>query len=178
VGSALLCLKEIEYFGAEQSGTVSERLQGLIDRLLQPLESEWLGEPQSGAVVPRVKALRMKILPDMVQQRVDESERVRRWSQLADIYLAQQVSCYPPDYLVSRPSADRLLETIERYEEDLTDQVRVHGALKVIMQVGEAIEVSPQRNRADAVDPLMAQIETDLQGMLDELAEESPPWAE
>ncbi|MFV1963927.1 MAG: lysophospholipid acyltransferase family protein [Pirellulaceae bacterium] len=178
VGWALLCLKEIEYFGKPQSGTMPDRLQGLIDRLLHPLESEWLDEPQTGLVVPRVKALRMKILPDMVQQRVGEDERERRWSQLADVYLAQQVSCYPPDYLVSRPSVDRLLETIERYEEDLTDQVRVHGSLKVIIQVGEAIEVSPQRDRTAETDPIMTRIEADLQGMLDQLAEESPLWEE
>jgi hypothetical protein len=176
VGLALLCLKEIEYFGGEQSGAVQQRLQGLIDRLLQPLENEWLGKPQQGAVVPRVKALRMKILPEMVQQRISGDERQRRWKQLADIYLAQQVSCYPPDYLVERPSVDRLLETIERYEEDLTDQVRLHGAFKVIIQVGEAIEVSPQRDRTAHVDPLMGQIEMGLQGMLDQLAQESSLW--
>jgi 1-acyl-sn-glycerol-3-phosphate acyltransferase len=176
VGLTLLCLKEIEYFGGEQSGMIQERLQGLIDRLLQPLEIEWLGKPQQGAVVPRVKALRMKILPEMVQQRISEDERQRRWTQLADIYLAQQVSSYPPDYLVERPSIDRLLETIERFEEDLTDQVRLHGTFKVIIQVGEAIEVSPQRDRTAKVDPLMGQIEKGIQGMLDQLALESPSW--
>jgi hypothetical protein len=146
---------------------------GLIDRLLQPLETEWLGRPQTGSVVPRVKALRMKLLPDMVKGGLAEEERQRRWRQLADIYLAQQVASYPSDYL-KRPSVDRLLETLERYEEDLTDKARVHGSLHAIIQVGEAIEVSPQRDRHAEVDPLMARIEFELQSMLDQLAEESP----
>ena len=177
VGRALLCLKELEYFGEEKEGPLEDRLQQLINRLLEPLENEWLGAPQSGLVIPRVKALRMKILPEMVRGQVDAAERQRRWTQLADIYLAQQVSCYPPDYL-SHPSVDRMLETIERYEEDLTDQVRVHGSLKVIIQVGRALEVTAARDRTAKVDPLMVQLEHELQGMLDALAQESPLYEE
>ena len=65
---------------------------------------------------------------------------------------------------------------MQRFEEDLTDQVQVHGELKVVIEIGEAIEVSPERDRQAEVDPLMYQIETTLQGMLDELAKESPIW--
>lgn len=177
VGRALLCLKEIEYFGREQNGAFEDRLAGLIDRLLGPLEEEWLGSQQQGPVVPRVKNLRMKILPEMVQGTIDESERQRRWQQLAAIYLAQQVSCYPPDYL-SMPTVDRLLETIERFEEDLTDKARVHGSLHAIIQVGEAIDVAPDRDRKAETDPIMARLVHDLQAMLDKLAVESPVYRE
>jgi hypothetical protein len=117
-------------------------------------------------------------MPEMVHGTLPEQERQRRWQQLADIYLAQQVSCYPHDYLSERPSVDRLLETVERYEEDLTDRTRVHGNLKVIIQVGEPIEVSPQRTRDRAADPLLGQIRAQLQAMLDVLALESPVWKE
>ncbi len=178
IGLSLLALKEIEYFGRPQVGKLDERLNGLIDRLLTPLEESWLDGPQTGPVVPRVKALRMKILPDMVHGNLSQTERNKRWNQLADIYLSQQVASYPPDYLTSNPSVDRLLETVERYEEDLTDKVTVHGNLHAIIQVGEAIEVSPKRNRKAEVDSLTDQIEIDVQGMLDELAIESPIWQE
>ncbi|MBC8354812.1 MAG: 1-acyl-sn-glycerol-3-phosphate acyltransferase [Planctomycetes bacterium] len=173
VGRGLLCLKEIEHFGQEQAGRFEDRLTGLVDRLLQPLEEEWIGRAQSGSVVPRVKALRMKLMPDMVNGELPEEERQRRWKQLTDIYVAQQVSCYPSDYL-ARPSVDRFLETLERYEEDLTDKARVHGSLHAIIEVGEPIEVSPKRDRNAKVDPLMARIECDLQSMLARLADESP----
>lgn len=176
IGQALLCLKEIEYFGQAQQGRLHERIERLIDRLLSPLEDEWLNGEHGGGVVPRVKALRMKILPDMIEGRIDEADRARRWGQLSDIYLAQQVSCYPPDYLTDYRSVDRLLETVERFEEDLTDRVRVHGSLKAVIEIGEPIEVSPQRDRKAPVDPLMAALERDLTAMLARLAEESRPY--
>lgn len=178
IGKGLLALKEIEYFGRPQSGTLQERLEGLVDRLLGRLEEFWLGGVQHGPVVPRVKNLRTKILPAMVEGKLPEDERQRRWDQLADIYLAQQVASYPPDYISDQPSIDRLLETVERYEEDLTDVVTPHPDLHAIIDVGEAIEVSPKRDREAKSDPLMDELATTLQGMLDELAKESPVWTE
>lgn len=176
IGKGLLALKEIEYFGRPQDGRLHERLDGLVDRLLIRLEEYWIGEAQSGPVVPRVKALRTKILPEMVEGKISKEERQRRWEQLADIYLSQQVSSYPPDYLTEHPSVDRLLETVERYEEDLTDKVTPHPDIHAIIEVGEPIEVSPKRDRSAATDPLMDEIEMRLQGMLDALAVESPIW--
>ena len=173
VGSGLLALKEIEVFARPQDGSLHDRLTRLADGLLQPLEQEWLGAEQEGPVVPRVKALRMRILPDMVNQRIDSAERQRRWRHLADVYLAQQVSCYPADYLVQLPSVDRVLETIERFEEDLFFKVRVHGKLKAVIDVLEPIEVATKRDRSATVDPLMEEIRTSLSDRLEQLSHES-----
>ncbi len=176
VGLALLSLKELEFFGRTYADTLAQRMQRLIDGLLAPLEQEWFGDISRAAVIPRVKALRMKIMPDMVQGRVDAAERARRWRQLANVYLAQQISNYPPDYL-DHLTIDRMLETIERFEEDLTDKARVHGHLRAVIEVGSAIEVSPLRPRGVETDPLMIEIERALQGMLDRLADESAVYA-
>jgi hypothetical protein len=170
--TALLCLREIAYFGAAQTGDLPQRQHRLIERLLCPLESEWLGAPQSGPVVPRIKELRLKIVPDLVARRVKPEERERRWEQLADTYLAQQVSCYPDKYVSSWPSVDRLLENVERFEDDLTDRARIHGSLKAVIQVGPAIEVDTRRDRQG--ESLLQRIARELQGMLDGLARESP----
>lgn len=174
VGMALLSLKESEHMGRPQSDKFATRLHRLIDHLLTPLETEWLGAAQSGPVVPRVKALRMKIMPEMVRGEVPREERNRRWRQLEDIYLAQQISSYPPDYLETRPSEARLLETVERFEEDLTDKTRVYGQMKVIIEADEPIVVTPERDRDAESDPLMAELEQRLTAMLNRLALESP----
>jgi len=166
VGLALLSLKEMEHFDAPGVGTVAERLQRLIDGLLVPLEEEWLpGQPRAH-VVERVKALRAAVLRDLYAQELPEVERARRWSQMADMYLAQSVSFYPPDYLAANPTPERLLETVERYEEDITDVCRRYAPFEVTVTVGDAIVVEPQRARRDSTDPLLAKIAGELNRLL------------
>lgn len=170
VGEALLTLKEIEYFGMPKAGELQERLTALIDHLLGPLEVEWLKGMRDDNVVTRVKNLRAALLPDMVAGELDEPERARRWRQLADIYLAQQLFFYPPGYFSPQPTPERLLETVERFEEDLTDQMPLHRPIRAVAEVGDAIEVSPTRERGVETDPVMAQIRTQLEFMLAGLA--------
>jgi 1-acyl-sn-glycerol-3-phosphate acyltransferase len=168
-GHALLALKEIEYVGASQSGGTEERLERLLDHLLKPLEQEWSGGRSEADTMARVKRLRSAILPDMVQGELTEPERARRWRQLADLYLAQQLHCHSGEYLADDPTPERLLETVERYEEDLTDIATPHPPLHAVISVGEAIEASPVRDRAAENDP----VSTELRKRLEQLLEES-----
>ena len=166
VGLALLTLKEMEYFGEQQTGTLRQRLDGLIDRLLGPLEQEWLKGKRDGDTTARIKTIRTAILPDMVAGDITEEERARRWRQLADTYLAQQIAFYPPEYFGELTTPDQMLETVERYEEDLTDRVHVHRPLHAAVEVGEAIEVRPARERGIEVDPIITSIREQLETML------------
>ena len=166
IGGALLALKEIEYFGAAQSGPLGERLPKLIDRLLTPLETEWLKGRREKEVVQRVKLLRIALVPEMAGGSLGEVEMQRRWRQLADIYLAQQLAFYPVGYWGENPTPERLLETVEKFEEDLTDVARVHAPVRALVDVGEAIEVSPERARSADGDPLMSAIRDQLETML------------
>jgi 1-acyl-sn-glycerol-3-phosphate acyltransferase len=165
VGQSLLALKEIEYLGQPQAGTIAERLDRLIDALLVPLEKEWLSGNRDAHVVARVKKLRTAMLPDMVQGDLPEEERQRRWTHLADMYLAQQLSCYPPTYVASKPTPERLLETVERFEEDLTDHCRTYSPWRVTVTVGDAIPVDTARERGSD-DPLVVEIERQFHHML------------
>jgi hypothetical protein len=173
-GNALLTLKELEYDAESPPGlSLRQRQTNMVNRLLHPLEIEWLGVEQDGGIQSRVKALRMKIFPDLSRNEVDDEERIRRWNQLDETYLAQQIDCYPEQYVTELPSVDRILETIEKFEEDLNDKCRIHGQLKVVLDVGEAIEVSGKRDRSAASDPLMASIKEQLENKLLELQTES-----
>jgi 1-acyl-sn-glycerol-3-phosphate acyltransferase len=175
LGDALLTLKEIEYFGAPQTGDFKKRITALIDQILVPLEQEWLKGKREENVVARVKSLRTVILPEMIAGEITEQERARRWAQLADIYLAQQLFFYPPEYFLPEATPEKLLETVERYEEDLTDKVRVHAPVRAALQVGEAIEVSPSRDRGADTDPVMVRVRADLERMLEELKSRRRP---
>jgi hypothetical protein len=170
----LLSLKEIEYTGKAQEGPITERLARLIDHLLLPLEQEWLKGKRDATIIGRIKALRSAILPDMVADKVDEAERTRRWRQLADIYLSQQLWCYPPDYVAGGSTPERMLETVERFEEDLTDKVRVHAPLHAVVEVGDAIEVPPGRDRGTEGDPMMIEMRRSIEIMLERLRSRRP----
>jgi 1-acyl-sn-glycerol-3-phosphate acyltransferase len=171
---AMLSLKEIEYLGSAQSGTIVERQERLIDHLLNPLEMEWLGKTfADDNLVPRIKALRMKIVPELATGELAESERERRWIHLSRIYLSQQIASYPAEYLVPPTTDTRILETIERLEEDLTDRAGVHGPLEAIIEIGKSIEVPAEKAPRGEEDPVMKLLREQLESMLDRLSREA-----
>ena len=166
VGDALLSLKEMEYFQAKQAGTFRERLLRMLDHLLVPLENQWTAGRHDGDVMARVKRLRSAILPDMVAGDLTDDERSARWRHLADVYLVQQLHCYPGDYFENL-TPERILETVERYEEDLTDLARPHFPIRTIITVGDAIEVSATRERSQDSDPVTTEVRRQLEELLE-----------
>ena len=166
VGAGLLALKELQYLGHTQEGTIAERIAKLSDALLTPLETEWTHGNAEGHVVARVKRLRSAILPDMIKGDLDESEKSRRWRLLEDADLAQQLYHYPPNYVTDSASKGRIIETVERFEEDLTGKVSLHGPVEVKVTIGDPIEVNAAREARGESDPLMTSIDTQLRGML------------
>ena len=166
IGDALLTLKELEYFQHPQSGTFPERLQRLLDHLLSPLEDNWAAGRHDGDIMARVKRLRSAILPDLVTGELTEAERAQRWRYLTDVYLVQQLHCYPGDY-IEHPTPERILETVERYEEDLKDVSRPHPPIRAMISVGDAIEVSATRDKSQEVDPVTVEIRRQMESLLE-----------
>jgi hypothetical protein len=176
IGHALLALKEVEFLGAPRSGNPFERAEHLVQELLATLEAKWQIKDASGSVIARVKRLRTAILPDMVAGTLAPAERERRWRDLAACYYAQQMSHYPRDYILREKNLpERVVETVERFEEDFTDHMRVHEPFHAMIQVGEAIPVGTQRIRDSISDPVMADVRRQLQSMINELAAERTP---
>lgn len=169
LGEALLSLKEIEYLGATCGGTPAQRVGALIDHLLSPLEQQWLKAPRRDKdTMERIKALRTAIVPDLLDETMSEADKAARWRQLADLYLVQQLHCYPGSYLDNSESPERLLETVERFEEDLTDVARPHPPMRAVVMIGEAIEVSPERPRGVPADPVTVAIRQQLESLMQE----------
>jgi 1-acyl-sn-glycerol-3-phosphate acyltransferase len=166
IGGALLALKELEYFQPPQPGNFRERLHRLENHLLEPMENRWCAGRHDGDVMGRVKRLRTAILPEMVAGDITEAERADRWRQLADLYLVQQLHCYPGDY-IETPTPERVLETVERYEEDLTDIVRPHFPIRAVITVGDAIEVSVSKDRTQEADPITSEIRRRMEELLE-----------
>lgn len=176
IGDGLLTLKEIEYLGQMRTGPLRDRLRALTEAILQPLEFEWLKSASTAPVVERVKKLRTVILADLIEKELTAAERGRRWQHLEDCYLAQQLDCYPGDYLSLPTTEDRILETVERFEEDLTDTARIHRPIKAVVQIGDAIQVEPGRGRSTD-DVIMSVLDAQLRAMLEQLRLECRPFA-
>ncbi len=175
VGNGLLTLKELEYgVNTDRLASLRDRQTHMVNHLLIPLETEWLGAPQNeNGIAVRIKNLSMQIFPEMSRAQVDPLERDRRWKQLQDMNLAQQIDCYPDRYVAEFPSVDRILETIEKFEEHLTGKARIHGQLKSIIEIDDPIEVPLKRQRGANQDPLMVQIKDRISVMLGQLQYES-----
>src|SRR5262249_49722454 len=143
-----------------------ERIAKLIDAILAPLEAEWVNGKADGHVVARVKRLRTAILPDMIKGEISEAEKARRWRLLEDADLAQQLYHYPPGYISQGAPTARIIETVERFEEDLTGKITLHGPVEAKITVGDPIEVSHSREARGEGGRLMAAIEDQLRTML------------
>lgn len=173
IGEALLSLKEIEFSGTPRTGNLYERADKLVEDVLSKLEAEWQVKETTGNAMVRVKRVRSVILPDMMAGRVTPEERERRWRDLAALYYAQNISHYPRDYILREKNLpERVVETLERLQEDFTDTLRVHGPFHAVIQVGEAIPVGTERVRDELGDPVMAEVRRQLQTMINELAAE------
>jgi 1-acyl-sn-glycerol-3-phosphate acyltransferase len=174
IGDALLRLKELQY-GLLPDNQLShkQRQNQLVNQILEPLEQQWLGGISDAGIAIRIKNLRVKIFPELSLNTLDTAERQRRWRQIEDTYLAQQIDCYPEQYLTQHRSVDRILDTVRKFEEDLTDQCGVDHPTRVIIDVDEAIEVSPERQRGQGTDALSDQIRIRLEAKLEHLQKES-----
>jgi 1-acyl-sn-glycerol-3-phosphate acyltransferase len=176
IAQALLSLKEIEYFGWARTGDFYERVDNLVEGVLSTLEKRWNVRKTGDSVVARVKNLRIAIVPGLVGKGASAAERLERRRQLASCYYVQQMSHYPRNYVrqSEKNIPEHILETVERFEEDFTDRVRIHGPLHAVVQVGEAIPISSRRDREAETDPIMDAIRAQLSEMLKKLSDESP----
>jgi hypothetical protein len=177
IGQALLSVKEIEFLGATRaSGNIYERAERLVEDVLSRLEKDWNISDSSGNAMIRVKRIRTALLPDLISGNLSPEERARRWRDLAAGYYMQQISHYPRNYILREKNLpERIVETVERLEEDFTDKMTLHQPFHATIQVGEAIPVGTERIRDELGDPIMANVRRQLQGMIDSLAAERTP---
>lgn len=174
VAEGLLAIKEVEYLGKSYDGPLVERQQRLLTAIVQPIEQECVGKTATGSIIQRVKALRPRIVPRLLDPATPAVAHPQLRSWLLDLDLAQQMAAYPNGYLTDAPVTDtRVLETLERLEEDLLDEIRWPGPLKAIIEVGHPILVPPERQPRGEIDPLLAQLNGSLSEILGRLQHEA-----
>lgn len=178
MAEGLLTLKEIEHYGRGQSGSLATRRDALTDFLLQPIERRYVGTVESGPVLKRVRTIRSKLMPILLDPSTSLEDRQAVRRAVAEVDVAQQLASYPANYLDPEAVTDtRVLETLERMQEDHFGRSRWPGPLHAVIEVDEAIPVPAERLPRGS-DPLLAQIGERLSEMLVRLSAEARPLRE
>ena len=175
VAGGLLAKREEQYLGAAQSGDYYDRIETLIIQILSAQEQKWKGEVQQGDYIPRVKALRPMIVPELTKGTLSPEETAIRRQDLYDLNFVQQLCYYPVDYLsgkTGKVTRERVIETLERLEEDLTDKITMPRRFKLVIEVLDAVEVPAEKlPRGAKSDPVMDEVRARLEANLAQSAE-------
>lgn len=166
--SALLTLKETEYFGEKTGeGTLPERVARLTNHILCGLEARHQ-ECAEGATVPeRVKALRRCVIGKLANE-ADPAARQLLADDLDDLFLVVQLFSYPGDYVSEQPTIERLAETLDKFEEDVlkVSTATIRGARHATLQIGAPVPVPGKGEKREGAAKLMRTLEQEVQSML------------
>jgi 1-acyl-sn-glycerol-3-phosphate acyltransferase len=176
LAGGMLALKEQEYLGAAQTGTILQRREALINTVLRRLEQMHDLKP-AGTVPERVKTLRQAVISKQQLPDLADAERAELAGQMEELFTVLQMFSYPGDYVAECPSRERIAETLDKFEEDLfrVTYPGVRGRRRVVVRFGEPLEVPRGRSRKDAAAELTTELERRVQGLLDELNQNSQP---
>lgn len=173
LADALLTLQEIHYLGATQSGPLYQRRVKLTEALLGPLEQHHGVTRPKDAAAHRVRELRSLLLPKLLAaDSPGQKESLR--AELHRVELARKLDSYVEGYLREAPVTDtRILETVQRMQEDFLGSVDSSTPLKVIIHFDDPIVVPTDRPPRGQRDPLMEQLELRLKALLSLLQHEA-----
>jgi hypothetical protein len=195
VEGAWLALMEIEFMGHPQSGCLDERIARLADHQVSTLEQRHLPGEQTGHILERIRRLRHKLVRGVANPR-DPAQLMCAKQELDVLLFCENLSGHSMEYLaegMTLPygSLERITETVQRLEESMTDQQEVPMArMGACVTVGPALDARalnasrrpggvgdagvPSLTRESA-DPLIAQLSSGIQGLLDQHLRLGPP---
>lgn len=164
----LLALKELEYLGRTQSGTVVERTRLLANLILQEKEQRFGINSHSSSTPERVKDLRRQFIQQLERPDLDGPGHAQLKRDMDDLFLVIQLYSYPGDYVAENPSIERIAETLDKFEEDVlrVPYPKSHGRRRASVVFGEPIPVVAERGQRDAVADLTTRLEQSVQSLL------------
>jgi 1-acyl-sn-glycerol-3-phosphate acyltransferase len=177
LASAVLKVKEREYFGSPQGGSTQERTTDLMNSLLSRLESRYRITSPCRAIPERVKELRrLTIARQETSKCCEEQQQLQQ--DLDDLFFVMQLFSYPVDYLDRTASLGRLVETIDKLEEDILQVPRasLRTNRRAIVRFGDPI-LADVGSAAMTADDLTESLQRRVQSLLDEMPQStaSPP---
>lgn len=167
---ALLAVKELEYFCETRHGRLPERISALGEHILRGVEERHdLVAASQQATPERVKAARRTIIKKRSADGLDEASIQKLDQDLADLFLVVQSFSYPGDYVVAKPTIERMAETLDKFEEDVLSHptATIKAARRAKVVFGEPIDVVGDRKIKGLTTTITQQVETQVQSMLD-----------
>lgn len=175
LGSGLLALKEIEYLGNSQAGTLDERITRLIESQVERLENQHLNKRHDGWILERIRRLRQHLSRRLLENSNPDGASAAK-KDLDDLLFFENLNAHSVDYLREDPSAERLVETLQRIEETLSDRVEMAvGPMGVTIEIGQPIDARAMGERKG--DPFVTRLRDDMQRLIDVQLAQGPPAA-
>ncbi|HKX60897.1 MAG TPA: lysophospholipid acyltransferase family protein [Verrucomicrobiae bacterium] len=173
LGGALLSIKEEEFMGQSQKGTLVERIQNLQRFLVEQAERRHGLEPGNEAVPSRIRTLRRIIRKELTAggNPLPPGRAEELYDDLDRVFVAQQLYSYPGQYLRQNPTMDRVAETILKLEEDVLEQQNYPGPRRAEVGFGEPIDVGEfiqagRLNFKTGVQPMTALLRQRIQELM------------
>ena len=167
----VLALKEYEYLGRPQGGSIPERTQRLADGVLTRLEQRHAVANKGGIVPERVKEVRRAVIKAIEHDGSTDEARRQLADDMDDLFFVVQLFSYPGNYVAERPSIERIAETLDKFEEDVLDAVYpgIRGKRRAVVQFGEPIPVPKERDGKGSIEKWTDLVESRVQSLLDEI---------
>ena len=144
LGGGLIALREEEFLGQAQVGTLVERIQNLQVQLVKMIEDKH-GQGKGDLSIPdRIRWLRGKIRKQLVDEENPPSPEMEYdlYDDLDTVFSAAQLYSYPGQYLSEEPSVNRIAETILKLEEDVLEEGTYPARMDASVRFGEPVDVA------------------------------------
>jgi len=175
LAEGLLSLKEVEFLGKTSCGPLPERIEALIEFVLNRIEASYGLDSPNATIPERIKIARQQAITrlEAFDQNVPESQRQPLYDDLDDLFFAVQLFSYPGNYVSQQPSIERIAETLDKLEEDVlrADTATIRGARKAIITFGEPIPVEAHGRNNTTAAKLTDLLESRIQALLDGTSE-------
>ena len=171
---------EAEHFGDRRDGDTQKRQNDLVVHLLTRTENRLGLSPDDPTDIgDRVRAIRTRVASDYFQLSDDSPERDLLRSDSDTANLAYDLYAYPDSYLQDDGITDmRVIESVQRLQVSLLGKANRKIPLHCILEVGDSVEVPPEKAPRGQQDPVLALIRQRLTEMIDRLATEARPLSE
>jgi len=177
--AAVLALKEIEYLGASQIGSIDERIASLMASQLERIERAHMGKTFEGWVLERIRRLRQALSRRLLEERGNPEVAALLKKDLDTLLFCENINAHAHDYLLELPGPERLAEAVQRLEEILTDEMEVAIVpMGVTVTIGKAVDVrtfSTRKADKSGGDPLVQYLRGAIQERVDYLRAKGPP---